>query len=103
MKIKGSDFPAQAVDPKCASKYANLVKKKKVDLDATGDPKTNLLVEFLTCQAKTGSTTTKLESSCQGLVKEYKNCHSSVMGVGVYKGQRHCGTYMTDLYQCLAA
>ena len=94
MIVNGSKIPADRVHDRCASDQASVTKKKNIDLDATGDQKTNALLGFLKCQVK-ASKTCKLEE------KEYVACHQSIMGVGTYKGARHCGGEMESLYKCV--
>ena len=94
--MKGSDFPSQLVDDKCTTEYKSLAKKKNVSIDATGDQKNNSLVVFLLCQVKA-------TKSCQDLEKEYSLCHKSFMGMGSYKGKRHCGEELAALFQCTLA
>ena len=91
--MKGSDFPSRLVHGKCATEYKSLSKKKNVSIDATGDQKNNALVVFLQCQVKATKT-------CNDLEKEYSLCHKSFMGMGSYKGKRHCGEELAALYQC---
>ena len=93
--IRGSDFPPQFVADKCAFDYKSLVKKKKISMDATGDQKNNALVIFLQCQVKTKN------RNCKDTEKEYSLCHKSFMGMGSYKGKRHCGDELRSLYQCV--
>jgi hypothetical protein len=95
--VKGSDFPSELVEEKCMSKYLITSKKKNkqvFDMAATGDRKTNLMLSFLQCQLKVTKT-------CLDQEKEYTSCHKSFMGVGSYKGRRHCGDKMMSLYNCL--
>jgi hypothetical protein len=92
--IKGPTIPSDRVADRCATNYASLMKKKKIVVDATGDPKNNALVQFLQCQAKA-------TKSCQKIEKEYTLCHKSFMGMGSYKGKRHCGEELRLFYQCL--
>ena len=94
--MKGSDFPSQLVDERCATDYKSLAKKKNVAIDATGEQKNNALVVFLRCQVKATKT-------CKYLAKEYNMCHKSFMGMGSYKGKRHCGEELAALYQCALA
>jgi len=91
--IKGSDFPSDRVAGKCAEQYKSLAKKKEISMKATGDQKNNALVTFLQCQVKATKT-------CKEWEKEYTLCHKSFMGMGSYKGKRHCGEELTALYQC---
>jgi hypothetical protein len=90
MIVNGSKIPTSRFHDRCAS----VTTKKKIDLDATGDQKTNALLGFLKCQVK-ASKMCKLEE------KEYIACHQSIMGVGTYKGARHCGKEMESLYKCV--
>jgi hypothetical protein len=94
--MKGSDFPSHLVNEKCFTDYKSLAKKKNVAMDATGDQKNNALVAFLQCQVKATKT-------CKDLEKEYSLCHKSFMGMGSYKGKRHCGEELAALYQCALA
>ena len=91
--IKGSDFPSDLVADKCQTDYKSLARKKKISIEATGDQKNNSLVKLLQCQAKATKT-------CKDVEKEYSLCHKSFMGMGSYKGKRHCGEELTALYQC---
>ena len=93
-EIKGSVFPHKTVVTKCMSHYDTIKKKKKIDLNATGDPKTNSLLFLLQCQ----SNATK---QCKQKEHDYSLCHKSFMGVGSYKGKRHCGEEMEALYDCI--
>jgi hypothetical protein len=42
-----------------------------------------------------------VSKECKGAEKEYSLCHKSLMGVGSYKGKRHCGEELTALYKCV--
>jgi hypothetical protein len=108
MIVNGSKIPSDRVfHDKCGSYYASVAKKKKMDLNATGDQKTNALLSFLKCQVKASSktaattTTTTGAAICKLEEKEYSACHQSIMGVGTYKGARHCGNEMERLYKCV--
>ena len=94
--VNGKDLPASLSEaaPKCKSEYQAVLKKKKIDLESTGDKKTNALLALLKCQAKHSKT-------CKPEEKEYTQCHQSFMGVGSYKGQKHCGGPMEALYKCV--
>jgi hypothetical protein len=94
--VKGSSFPASLVSAKCAYDYKSVAKKKVIDLEATGSPKTNLMLALLRCE-------TEATKTCQGFEKEYTKCHKSFMGVGSYKGKRHCGDEMSRLHDCIAS
>lgn len=39
--------------------------------------------------------------TCVKVEKNYSACHAGVMGVGNYKGRRHCGEEMEQLYLCV--
>jgi hypothetical protein len=93
-EIKGSVFPPKTVATKCLSHYDTVKKKKKIDLNATGDPKTNNLLFLLQCQSKA-------TKECKEKEEDYSLCHKSFMGVGSYKGKRHCGEEMEALYHCI--
>jgi hypothetical protein len=93
--IKGSDFPCDKVADKCASAYKSIAKKKRISLEATGKQNNNALVNFLQCQVKTVS------KQCKGIEKEYSLCHKSFMGMGSFKGKRHCEEELTALFQCV--
>mmetsp|Transcript_18181 Transcript_18181/g.27499 ORF Transcript_18181/g.27499 Transcript_18181/m.27499 type:complete len:112 (-) Transcript_18181:300-635(-) len=94
--VKGTKIPPLMVADKCHASYKSITKKKKEILfDTTGDRKTNMLLEFLRCQVKTNAKT------CKDVEKEYTLCHRSFMGVGSYKGMKHCGERMAELYQCV--
>ena len=93
--VKGRDFPSDTVVDKCAKAYSIISKKKKkIDMDATGEKNNNLLLDFLQCQAKA-------TKSCKNEEKEYTRCHQSFMGVGSYNGRKHCGLELEQLYTCL--
>lgn len=55
VKIRGSDYPRNAVSEKCATPFKSIL-KKRIDTDATGDKTTNRLLEFLRCQVKADKT-----------------------------------------------
>ena len=94
--MRGSDFPSQLVHSKCASDYSSLVKKKNIQLEATGDSKNNALVAFLNCQ-------TKATKQCIDLQKEHGSCLKSFMGMGSYKGKRNCAEELTALLECTSS
>jgi len=89
-----SDLSDLDCHAKCQKELQMVQKKKRIDLDATGDKHTNALLALLKCQVKS----TKL---CKLEDKEYTLCHQSFMGVGSYKGKKHCGDPMEALYQCI--
>ena len=94
--VNGSDLPASLLEEttKCQKQFQSVQKKKKISLDSTGDKKTNAMLELLKCQAKA-------TKRCKAQDKEYTLCHQSFMGVGSYKGEKHCGGPMQDLYKCI--
>ncbi|CAB9521420.1 expressed unknown protein [Seminavis robusta] len=87
-------LPAATIHDKCMGDFKSVEKKKKIDLEATGDKKTNALLALLKCQVKASS-------QCKPQEKEYTLCHQSFMGVGSYKGQKHCGGPMEAMYNCI--
>jgi len=99
MKLRGSKVAAKSeedrIAPRCA-KYAQSVQRlKSIDLDAIGDRKNNVLLDFLRCQVKADKT------RCQKESKLYENCHAGVMGIGNFEGRKNCGEELEVLYRCL--
>lgn len=94
--VSGKSVPASLLEEttKCRKKLEAVQKKKNISLDSTGDKKTNAMLAFLKCQAKA-------TKRCSAQDKEYTLCHQSFMGVGSYKGAKHCGAPMEDLYNCI--
>lgn len=107
MIVSGKDTPESILlegtngKKKCLAEW-QAIQKKKINLDITGDKKTNALLAFLKCQAK-ASKAADVIPSCQIQDKEYTLCHQSFMGVGSYKGKRHCGDQMEALYNCVCS
>ena len=108
MTVNGKDIPESILlegnngKKKCLAEWQTIQKKKKISLDTTGDKKTNALLAFLKCQAK-ASKAAEVIPSCQAQDKEYALCHQSFMGVGSYKGKKHCGDQMEALYNCVCS
>ena len=116
MIVNGNDIPESLLlqgnngKKKCLGEWQGVKNKKKIQLDSTGDKKTNALLAFLKCQVKATKTATTNEvngssnsASCQAQDKEYTLCHQSFMGVGSYKGKKHCGDQMAALYKCIVS
>ena len=107
--------PYNNISPSCIKYYKPLVKKKKkiIDTDDIGAPSYNMLLDLLKCQVKhpnnnisntdnDGSTSSsQTTTSCKSLEKKYMACHAGIMGVGNYKGRRHCGDEMEKLFLCV--
>mmetsp|Transcript_13709 Transcript_13709/g.15038 ORF Transcript_13709/g.15038 Transcript_13709/m.15038 type:complete len:109 (+) Transcript_13709:50-376(+) len=91
--IKGNEYPFSSVSSKCTLQHKS-IKKKKINLSATGSPANNALVSFLRCQVKATKT-------CADFEKEYTLCHKSFMGTGSYNGKRECGEELEALYTCV--
>lgn len=79
-----------------------------IDVKAIGTPSYNILLDFLRCQAKHPNPTSpeakvdeEKKKECMKLAKMYSTCHMAVMGVGNYKGKKHCATEMTELFKCV--
>jgi len=77
-----------------------------------GTPGYNLLLDFIRCQVKhpnirdvdgggSSSVPGRDAKACVKVEKAYTACHAAVMGVGNYKGHRHCGEEMERLYMCV--
>ena len=79
--------------PSCA-KLCKALRAKDIDLDATGSRDTNALIKLLRCQVKADS------KHCSSVLEQYTRCHNSIMGSGVYKGQKHCGDELLALFAC---
>ena len=90
---KPSSIDQASAAPKCLSLLKS-IQKKKVELDATGQPRTNSLLKFLRCQVKS-------TKGCIGEEKTYMNCHMAVMGTGSFKGKSNCGEDMEGLFSCV--
>eukprot|EP00584_Thalassiosira_punctigera_P002952 CAMPEP_0172536216 /NCGR_PEP_ID=MMETSP1067-20121228/8017_1 /TAXON_ID=265564 ORGANISM="Thalassiosira punctigera, Strain Tpunct2005C2" /NCGR_SAMPLE_ID=MMETSP1067 /ASSEMBLY_ACC=CAM_ASM_000444 /LENGTH=120 /DNA_ID=CAMNT_0013321245 /DNA_START=100 /DNA_END=462 /DNA_ORIENTATION=- len=112
-KIKSSDLPSSdRVSPACIKYHKPLSKKKKksVDMDAIGTPANNLLLDLMRCQVKhpniNGGSDGKRGGSdakeCVKAEKIYSACHAAVMGVGNFKGRKHCGDEMEQLFLCVS-
>ena len=111
--INASDLPhANNVSPKCIKYHKPLAKKKKkpIDMDVIGTPTYNLLLDFMRCQAKHpnlddhgagGGGAGSHAKKCVKEEKVYAACHASVMGVGNFKGRKHCGDEMERLFVCV--
>ena len=89
------NLSSSQIHAKCQKAYQLVSKrKKKIRLEDTGSPPTNLLLEFLTCQSKATKT-------CTDVKKAYEVCHKAVMGVGSFQGKRHCGDEMKAFLVCV--
>ena len=113
--VEGADVPIPSVTtgsndssghssstgtPKCQSEYNAVRKKKRINLDTTGDKKTNSLLSYLQCQVqKNGLPNVKI--LCNDISKEYTKCHQSFMGTGSYQGRKDCGKEMNELWDCV--
>lgn len=81
-------------------------KKVVIDSDAIGTPTYNILLDFLRCQVKHPNTTfdtatmADKKKECLKAEKMYSACHMAVMGVGNYKGKKHCSEEMMQLLKC---
>jgi hypothetical protein len=68
---------------------------KSIDLKACGTRENNVLVAFLRCEAKAATT------ACSSVLKSYDTCHKSIMGIGVFSGQRDCEAQLVALQECV--
>mmetsp|Transcript_24124 Transcript_24124/g.71083 ORF Transcript_24124/g.71083 Transcript_24124/m.71083 type:complete len:99 (+) Transcript_24124:292-588(+) len=94
VQIKGKTLANSVpVSPKCES-LLKALRKKKIDLEATGHPPANALLKFLQCQVKA-------TKSCVDKEKKYMNCHKAIMGTGSYNGRQNCGDEMAKLLSCV--
>lgn len=91
--INASEIRKEIVEKKCAPLYKS-IRRKTIDVRATGDSKNDKLVAFLSCQSKATKT-------CIPENKEYSQCHKSFMGMGSYNGRRDCGKELSELYACI--
>lgn len=100
VKVKASDLPlSTAVPPRCeklAQPFLGSKGKKKIDLEAIGTPRYNLLLDLLRCQVRAA----ERKAACVAMEKKYSNCHGGIMGTGSYGGKKHCGEEMEDLLHC---
>ena len=108
MIVNGKDIPESSLledndgKKKCLSEWQSVHKKNKINLEMTGDKKTNALLAFLKCQQKAKKSSGAANTStCQAEEREYTSCHQSFMGVGSYKGKKHCGDPLGDLFNCI--
>ena len=85
-----------AFSPKCAKFVRPLAGGAAVDLRATGQRTNNALLSLLKCECKA-------RKVCDTPLARYAACHASVMGVGAYQGQPHCGDQLEALYACAVA
>jgi len=87
----------QAVSPKCMGLFKKGFKARNgnIDLEALGDPHYNNFLKFVKCQSKS----TK-EVPCKLDEKAYDTCHTSIMGVGSYKGKKSCADEIKTLVAC---
>lgn len=111
-KIKASNLsPSDSIAPACIKYYKPLAKKKKkpIDMDAIGTPTYNMLLDLMKCQVKHPNISDSSSSAsggddakkCVKVEKAYSACHAAVMGVGNYKGRKHCGEEMEQLFLCV--
>lgn len=114
-KVIASNLPSpEIVAPACIKYHKPLSKKKKkpVDMDAIGTPTYNILLDLMKCQVKhpnsgnnsdggSGGSLGSGSKKCAKVEKIYSACHAAVMGVGNYKGRKHCGEEMEQLFLCV--